>query len=233
MTIKFISQNEVNPIVINHLLRPAIMINIERQCVEQALIVKSNSAQRQLTDLRKNGIPIEHPLSGFTSQVEWKKEPRKRIIQILLMPPVITLVIFVFLLTFPIAYVLNIRTTHIKKRDLEKEIKLCDFNLESTNKPNIKTVESLWELHGLDDNKYTMDECIDLLSKWIKILYGADIAMNINIRQRVDTIATNRMELNRPYYENHSDGIHFHFAPIFPSIVVLISNELSAYAPED
>jgi hypothetical protein len=233
MTIKFISRNKVNPIVIHHLLRPARMINIERQCVEQALIVKSNSAQRQLADLRKNGIPIEHPLSGFTTQVEWKKEPRKRIIQILLIPPVITLVIFVFLLTFPIAYLLNIRTAHVKKRDLEKEIKLCDLNFESKNKPNIKTVESLWELHGLDDNKYTMDECVDLLSKWIKILYGADIAMNINIRQRVDTIAANRMELNRPYYENHSDGIHFHFAPIFPSIVVLISNELSAYAPEN
>ena len=196
------------------------------------MIVKSNSAQRQLTDLRKNGIPIEHPLSGFTTQVEWEKEPRKRIIQILLMPPVITLVIFVFLLTFPIAYVLNIRTTHIKKRDLEKEIKLCDLNLESTNKPNIKTIESLWELHGLDDNKYTMDECVDLLSKWIATLYGEDVALKMDVRQRVDTIATNRIELNRPYYENHSDGIHFHFGPIFPSVLTLISKELSAYAPE-
>jgi len=196
------------------------------------LIVKSNSAQRQLTDLRKNGIPIEHPLSGFTTQVEWEKEPRKRIIQILLMPPVITLVIFVFLLTFPIAYVLNIRTTHIKKRDLEKEIKLCDLNLEGTNKPSIKTVESLWELHGLDDNKYTMDECVDLLSKWIATLYGEDVALKMDVRQRVDTIATNRIELNRPYYENHSDGIHFHFGPIFPSVLTLISKELSAYAPE-
>jgi hypothetical protein len=209
------------------------MINIERQCVEQALIVKSNSAQRQLTDLRKNGIPIDHILSGFTTQVEWEKEPRKRIIQILLMPPVITLVILVFLLTFPIAYVLNIRTTHIKKRDLEKEIKLCDLNLESTNKPSIKTVESLWELHGLDDNKYTMDECVDLLSKWIKILYGADIAMNVNIRQRVDTIAANRIELNRAYYENHSDGIHFHFGPIFPSVLSLISKELPEYSSSE
>ena len=196
------------------------------------MIVKSNSAQRQLTDLRKNGIPIEHPLSGFTTQVEWEKEPRKRIIQILLMPPVITLVIFVFLLTFPIAYVLNIRTTHIKKRDLEKEIKLCDLNLEGTNKPSIKTVESLWELHGLDDNKYTMDECVDLLSKWIATLYGEDVALKMDVRQRVDTIATNRIELNRPYYENHSDGIHFHFGPIFPSVLTLISKELSAYAPE-
>jgi hypothetical protein len=233
MTIKFISRNKVNPIVIHHLLRTVIMINIERQCVEQSLIVKSNSAQRQLTDLRKNGIPIEHPLSGFTTQVEWEKEPRKRIIQILLMPPVITLVIFVFLLTFPIAYVLNIRTAHIKKRDLEKEIKLCDLNFESTKKPNIKTVESLWELHGLDDNKYTMDECIDLLSKWIKILYGADIAMNVNIRQRVDTIAASRIELNRPYYEKHSDGMHFYFGPIFPSVLSLISKELPEYSSSE
>ena len=74
-----------------------------------------------------------------------------------------------------------------KKRDLEKEIKLCNLSVECTDKPNIKTIKSLWELHGLDDNKYTMDESIDLLSKWIEILYGADIAMNINIRQRVDT----------------------------------------------
>ncbi|MBA6336669.1 hypothetical protein H4J57_05575 [Colwellia sp. BRX8-7] len=205
------------------------MINIERLCVEQALIVKSNSARRQLADLCKNGIPIDHPLSGFTIQVEWKKELIKKIIQTLLMP----LVIFLLLLTLPIAYMFNIWTFHRKKRDLEKEIKLCDLNFEGTNNLNIKTVESLWELHGLDDNKYTLDECIDLLSKWIKILYGADLAMNINIRQRVDTIAANRIELNRAYYENESDGIHFHFAPIFPSIIVLISNELSAYAPED
>ena len=74
MTIKLISRNKVNPIVIHHLLRSDIMINIERQCVEQSLIVKSNSAQRRLTVFAKMEYLLSHPLSGFTAQVEWKKK---------------------------------------------------------------------------------------------------------------------------------------------------------------
>ena len=86
------------------------MIDIERQCIEQALTMKSNSAQRCLNDLRKNGIPIDHPLSGFSPQIEWAEDLKKRIIQILQMPLVIIFVIFIFifLLTFSIAYILNI-----------------------------------------------------------------------------------------------------------------------------
>lgn len=205
------------------------------QCVEQALIVKPNAAQRRLVDLRNNGILFEHPLSDLTTQVGWEKDPKKRMIQILLMPLVFIIIIFLLMLmlTVPIAYIFNIWTTHRIKRDLEKEIKLYDLNIDNINKPKFKTVESLWELHGLNEAKYTTDECIALLSKWITILYGADIAMNINICHRMDVMAANRIELNRPYYENQSNSTHFHFAPIFPSIIVLISNKLTAYAPED
>jgi hypothetical protein len=205
------------------------MINIESQCIEQALIMKSNSAQQCLNNLRKNGIPFDHPLSGATSQIEWEKEPKKRLIQILLVPPIITLIIFVFLLTYPIAYMINIWSTYKIKRELKKEIKSCDLNYISAQSPNIKTLESLWELHGLDD-KYTNDECIELLSAWIKILYGADIATNINICQKIDIISENRAELNRPYYENRKEGIHFHFAPVLPSVITLISKELPEYS---
>jgi hypothetical protein len=205
------------------------MIDIERQCVEQALILKSSLAQRQLADLRKNGIPFEHPLSGATSQIEWEMESRKRIIQILLVPPVITLNIFVFLLTYPIAYMINIWSTYKIKRELKQMIKLCNLNCISTQSPNIKRLEYLWGLHGLDES-YTHNECIDLLSVWIKILYGADIASNINIRQKIDTICAKRVELNRPYYENRMEGTHFHFAPVLPSVITLISNELPEYA---
>jgi len=208
------------------------MINIESQCIEQALIMKSNSAQRYLNDLRKNGIPFEHPLSGVTSQIEWEKEPRKRIIQIFLVPPFITLIIFVFLLTYPITYMLNIWATYKIKRELKKEIKSCNLNCISTQRPNIKTLESLWELHGLD-YKYTNDECIELLSVWIKILYGAGIATNINICQKIDTISENRAELNRPYYENRMEGIHFHFAPVLPYVITLISKELPEYSSSE
>ncbi len=211
------------------------MINIERECVEQALIIKSNSAQQRLTDLCKNGRPLENPFSGLTSGIEWEKDIKKRMIQAVLIPLVLFVAIFLAVLIFPIAYLVNIRAIYNEKRDLKKELKLCDVNFASalkntgTNKPNIKTVESLWELHGLDNANFTMDEHIDLLSKWIEILYGEDIAMNIDIRQRVDTIAANRMELNRLYYENHSDGIHYNFAPIFPTMVAIISKELPKY----
>jgi hypothetical protein len=75
-----------------------------------------------------------------------------------------------------------------------------------------------------------MDECIDLLSKWIKTLYVADLAMKINIHQKVDTIAANRMELNSPYYEKYGDDMHFYFEPIFPSALSLISKELPEYS---
>jgi hypothetical protein len=216
-----------------------IMINIERECVEQALIIKSNSAQRRLTDLRKNGRRLENLFSGLTSGVEWEKDIKKRMIQAVLIPLVLLVVICLAVLIFPITYLVNIRAIYNEKRDLKKELKLCDINFASTlkntgtNKPNIKTIESLWAVHGLDNTKFTMDEHIEVLSKWITILYGEDTAMNINIDKKLATMTANRIELNRPYYENPSSGTHYHFAPIFPSVLAVISNELSVYAPED
>ena len=208
------------------------MINIERQCLEQALIIKSNLAHQRLAELRKNRLPLEHPLTGFMTQVEWEKDPKKRMIQLLLMPLEIILIVFVWLLTVPIAYIYNIGSTYIEKNDLKKEIKLYDLNFESTKKPIIKTVESLWELHGLDD-EYDMDECIDLLDNWIKILYGAETARNINVSQKVNIISAKRIELNRSYYENPSVGPHFHFVPLLRSVIASISNELGVYATEE
>jgi hypothetical protein len=209
------------------------MINIERECVEQALLIKSNSAQRRLTDLRKNGKPLENPFSGLMSGIEWKKDIKKRMIQAVLITLVLLVAIFLVVLIFPVAYLVNIRTVYNEKRDLRKELKLCDINFASTNKPNIKTIESFWAVHGLDNTNFTLDEQIDLLSKWITILYGEDTARNINIDKKVATMNTNRMELNRPYYENISSGTHYNFAPIFPSMVAIISKELPVYASAD
>ena len=215
------------------------MINIERECVEQALIIKSNSAQRRLTDLRKNGRRLENLFSGLTSGVEWEKDIKKRMIQAVLIPLVLFVAIFLAVLIFPVAYLVNIRAVYNEKRDLKKELKLCDINFASTlkntgtNKPNIKTIESLWAVHGLDNTNFTMDEHIVLLSKWITILYGADTAKNINIDKKVATMNANRMELNRPYYENSSSGTHYNFAPIFPTMVAIISKELPVYVSAD
>lgn len=186
------------------------------------------SARRRLEDLRKNGVPFDSPLSGFSVGIDWKDEPRERTKQILFMPIAFFLVAFLALLV-PVMYILHLLEVQNKKRSLKTEIAGKNTNPTNTETPTIKTLESLWQLHGLDEYKYSSEDRLELLSKWIEILYGKRIAEGLNLNQRVEAMAIRHAEANRPYYEGKGDALHFHLVSPVGSLIRELSEELPEY----
>lgn len=200
----------------------------ELQCLEKAHEARIASARRRLEDLRKNGVPFDSPLSGFSVGIDWKDEPRERTKQILFMPIAFFLVVFLALMV-PVMYILHLLEVQNQKRSLKTEIAGENIKPTNTETPTIKTLESLWQLHGLNEYKYSSAERLELLSKWIEILYGKKIAEGLNLNQRVEAIAIRHVEANRPYYEGKSEALHFSFVSPVDSLMRELSEELPEY----
>lgn len=132
-------------------------------------------------------------------------------------------------LMVPVAYILHLLEVQNKKRSLKTEIAGENINPTNTETPTIKTLESLWQLHGLDEYKYSSEERLELLSEWIEILYGKRIAEGLNLNQRVEAMAIRHAEANRPYYEGKSDAPHFYFVSPVDSLIRELSEELPEY----
>lgn len=77
-------------------------------------------------------------------------------------------------------YAIHLIEIYGQKNRLKKELIYAKTKTEDTNPPKAKTLKSLWEIHGLDRYNYTHDEQINLLSKWIIILYGKNFRENKN-----------------------------------------------------
>jgi hypothetical protein len=202
--------------------------NREIQCIKRANEAKVASAQRRLKELCEDGLSFDSPLGGGFWGIDWKKEPKERIKQILLMPIAFVLIIFLALMV-PIAYLFHLLGVRKKKQSIKNEIAENSQSLNNIEAPTIKTLESLWHLHGLDKYQYNSDEQFALLADWIEILYGKKIAESLNVKQRVEAIADSHIKANQPYYEGESGAAHFFFTPPLESLIRKLSEELCKY----
>lgn len=200
----------------------------EHQCIKAASEARIASAQRRLDNLRDNGMPFDSPLSGFTWGIEWKDRPGERIKQILLFPVAFILITFLALMV-PVAHLMHQVAIHKKKQNLKKEITDEEVNPDIASTPKIKTLGALWQLHGLDEYKHSSDERVELLSKWLEILYEKNVVVDLDINNRVKAIAASHVEANRPYYEGQNGAAHFHFVSPVESLIRELSEELPEY----
>ncbi len=192
----------------------------EFRCIEQAAMIRLASAEQRLAELRKNRISHQNPWRQISfGYMRWESGPIERIKQVLFLPIAFIILILYWALLAPVEYMLSLSDVRVKKRQLEKEIELGGFpTVEevlghirfgreylaekearlgyfpsgSDVRPSTKTIEGLWELHGLHDHghgecTYDDEECFALLLKWAEILYGTDISMSLNLKQRVET----------------------------------------------
>lgn len=196
----------------------------EIECIERARQAKLDAAMTRLAELRKNGVPFDNPLEGFTGKIEWKEDIGQRIIQIAFLPIGLILVILLFL-TIPFGYMLTIWEAREKKSELMREIKVLEMEPLSSVVPDDKNLESLWMIHGLDELNYSSDERLNLLSTWIDILYGTAVTKNLRLGARLDESRRRQFYANRSYYEG-KDAPHFHFASPVDSLVRELSAEL-------
>jgi len=198
---------------------------------EQTCIIKSHeakiiSAKSHLKQIKENGIPFDNPVSGFTG-FKWEESIAGRIKQTILLPFVFILIIFLFLL-IPFAYISHFRKVNHKKQEIKAQIKYLETNPYPTHAPNKKTLESLWDIYGMEKDNYSQDERMNLLNTWIENLYGKKILESLNLKSKIKQIAENHRKANQPYYEGE-EAPHYHFMPPFDELISNLSEELPPY----
>lgn len=199
----------------------------ELGCIDAAKKAKISSARRSLEDFCKNGDAFDNPLKGIGDALTLKLNHVKKIKQIFFIPFGITIL---FLIT-PLMYICHLFKLHDTKSSLKKELAHEKIKNENLKSPTNKTLESLWELYGLDRHKYCHTERMDLLSKWIRILYENKTLEKLNINQMVHQIGLKNSNLNRKWFEGDKSAPHYCVTPIVDSLIRKLSDDLPKYDP--
>lgn len=205
-----------------------MMSNKERACIEKSRKAQLVIARARLEELRVNGITFDSPVGGFCSGMEWEENPSERLKKFALLPVALVLMAFLLLLT-PCMYILHLWDVYNRKRGLKSVIRKLEKEALSTQVPDEKVLELLWELHGMGTYEYPFAERLNLLGSWIDILYGKEVADNLGLKTRVDEISKRHMETNRSYYEGKDGAPHFFFMPPVESLIGALSEELPPY----
>ena len=193
---------------------------LEHRCIQLASDAKLTVAKRRLSELES--IRFDSPLKGLGGFV-WETDSRRKIQQILLVP----LAVLLMALLVPLAYLVHIWGIREERRALKRQIRALSMSVQS-DVPSTKTIEALWKHCGLESRALSWDECLELLARWIGILYGEACASNINVESRALAIAQRQVEANMPFYEG-KERPHFHFTPPIEALVGVLSNELPHY----
>lgn len=197
----------------------------ELKCIDAAREAKIFYAKRRLDEFCKNGKHFENPLSGIGDALKLKLSPVKKIKQVVFMP----VGIVILCLFTPVMYAIHLIEIYGKKSRLKKELAHEKTRIEDPKDLKNKTLESLWKIYGLDWHKYTHDERIDLLSKWIAILYGEKTLKKLNITQMVHAIEVKNSNLNRSYFEGKNNTPHFFTRPTVDILIEKLSKDLPKY----
>ena len=203
------------------------MSTIELKCIELSREAKLSSARKLLSDLKSEKLSFENPLGDLSGGVEWSESLSERVKQVLLLPIAFLLMFFVYA-TVPIVYLLDLWNLVQKKRDIKFKIK----ELETGNLPNQfptkKILEELWLIHGMSSRKYSSDEALGLLERWLDTLYGDEVS-KLQLSVRIKEICNRQMKTNLPYYEGKPNAAHFHFIAPIEVLIQELSLELPEY----
>lgn len=199
----------------------------ELRCIDASKKAKISSFQRRLDDFCKNGEAFDNPLKGIGDALTLKLNLVKKIKQMFFIP----FAIIILSLFTPIMYISHLFKLHDTKSSLKKELADEIIRNENLKSPINKTLESLWELYGLDGQKYCHTERMDLLSKWIRILYGKKTLERLNINQMAHQIGLKNSNLNRKWFEGDKSAPHFCVRPIVDSLIRKLSDDLPKYDP--
>jgi len=181
---------------------------------------KLTVAKRRLSELES--IRFDSPLKG-AGEFVWAADSRGKIKQILLLPLAVPLMA----LLVQLAYLVHLWGIREERRALKQQVRALSISVPS-DVPSTKTIEALWKHCGLESRALSWDERLQLLARWIGILYGEACASNINVESRARTIAQRQVEANRSFYEG-KERPHFHFTPPIEALVGVLSNELPHY----
>jgi len=95
--------------------------------------------------------------------------------------------------------------------------------------PEKKDLQSLWELHGLEDFLYSSELRLRLLKSWIDVLYGEDTTRKLKLDDKLKGFKGFFEDVNKPYYEGEEDACHYYFGDPVSFTIEMISEKLPEY----
>ena len=197
----------------------------EQRCIDAAKEAKIHYAKRRLDEFCKKVENFESPFIGIGDALSLKLNPTEKIKQLAFMP-----ICFIMLCLFtPLIYAIHLIESRDKIRCLKEELAHEKTRIEDLKAPKVKTLRALWEICGLERHKYTHDERIDLLSKWIEILYGKETLERLGIDRMVHAIGVKNLNLNIPYFECEEYALHYGVRAIVDILIEKLSEDLPVY----
>ncbi|MEW6077103.1 MAG: hypothetical protein AB1724_04790 [Thermodesulfobacteriota bacterium] len=109
-----------------------------------------------------------------------------------------------------------------------KKIRALESATLSDKAPKEKTLSALWQIYGMAPPAiYYLapdDYGLDLLKKWIEILYGRKTLDELDLDRRIEQIAEGYARAHR-----NNEGIRFVFGPPVETLINQLSTELPPY----
>ncbi|MEE4204023.1 MAG: hypothetical protein V2I45_10355 [Halieaceae bacterium] len=97
-------------------------------------------------------------------------------------------------------------------------------------------IEDLWRAAESWVRPLDRDASMELLSRWVFVLYGKDVSATA-LRDRYEALIRSRIRANLAWYRGDPNAAHFHFNDPILSLAADLSEELGLYgddrAPSD
>ena len=112
------------------------------------------------------------------------------------------------------------------KHHLKKIIKDSTSKQNNYVLPARKSLLALWRIHGFSAYGDKDEVKLDVLSGWIRIFYGDELAEDIDLSCRLKTI---RMQQAKNFCKCVDNDVHCSFMAPFDTLVYNLSEELPEY----
>lgn len=200
----------------------------EVQCIHKANEVRLASAQRRLIEVCENGIPFDNPLNEVNWKRDWNVSPVDRAKLIFSLPSWCIFIILLALIT-PFSYILHLQNVHNIKKNILNETFKKQVNIQNLEGPENKTLESLWNLYGLNNGEYDIKDKIKLLTDWIEILYGEQSNENLDLNQELSSIVDEHVKTDTLYFQYNVNATNLLFKSPIQLLIFKLSKGLREY----
>lgn len=174
-------------------------------------------------------IKYENPFSGFNWQSVFSEDATlKDRMKFFLMFPITITLLGVMCLLVPVVYFNYRLDLNRRRRSIRAKLRYLSKQRIDRDDEALTTLEGLWRAYGPDSEGLPESAKIEVLNKWLDVLYGSGMAAQLNVDKRIAAVARGHSEANREYYEGTSD-LHIYLGSVVEPVVDELSAQLGRW----
>jgi hypothetical protein len=204
------------------------MCRKEHQCLTAACHEKAAELRRELEHIEK---PTSSLMPIALLILCWKRQGSIQIIGCQLQAILLFIPIVIYLVIERIGY-------HYRRLKLQQAIAKIERYPNQPpyrySAPSVKRFIKLWQAYGLAESKYSPDTQIDMIKKWLEILYTEQKLQHheVNVDEIVNKIRHDRHRMNKAYYDGDNNAPRFFFGRISDDLLNIINHRLPEYTTD-